>query len=120
MRSLFLILVLSCSVATWAQNSSPSDSAPSKAQPPDSTSSKPTTAQNPNLAPPRSDTVNANDLGNEPGQSSSKDTLIDLSPPADDAKAHPQSSDVLKDERGSGNSDVGEFHPWNPHKAAKD
>ena len=23
-------------------------------------------------------------------------------------------------QRGSGNPDVGEFHPWNPHKAAKD
>src|SRR5579864_9802134 len=121
MRSLFLILVLSCSVAACAQNSSPSDSAPSKAQPPDSTSSKPTTAQNPNLAPPRSDSINASELGNEPGQSSSKDTLIDLTPPADDAKAHPQSSDAGKEEaRPSGSSDVGEFHPWNPHKAAKD
>jgi tetratricopeptide (TPR) repeat protein len=120
MRSLFLILVLSCSVASWAQNSSPSNSTPTKAQPPDSTPSKPTPPRNPNLAPPRSDTVNANDLGDEPGQSSSKDTLIDLSPPADDAKAHPQSSDALKDERPSDNSDVGEFHPWNPHKAAKD
>jgi tetratricopeptide (TPR) repeat protein len=120
MRSLFLILVLSCSVASWAQNSTPSNSTPTKAQPPDSTPSKPTPPRNPNLAPPRSDTVNANDLGDEPGQSSSKDTLIDLSPPADDAKAHPQSSDALKDERPSGNSDVGEFHPWNPHKAAKD
>ena len=53
--------------------------------------------------------------------SSSKDTLIDLSPPEDDAKAHPQSSEILMDaERSSGNPDVGEFHPWNPHKAAKD
>jgi tetratricopeptide (TPR) repeat protein len=120
MRSLLLIIVLSCSVVAWTQNSSPSNSAPSKAQPPDSTPSKPTTPQNPNLTPPRSDTVNANELGDEPGQSSSKDTLIDLSPPADDAKAHPQSADALKDERPSGNSDVGEFHPWNPHKAAKD
>jgi tetratricopeptide (TPR) repeat protein len=121
MRSWFLILVLLCGAAAWSQNSSPSNSTPSKAQPPDSTSSKPTTAQTPNLAPPRSDTINANELGDEPGQSSSKDTLIDLSPPADDAKAHTQSSDALKDEqRPSGNSGVGEFHPWNPHKAAKD
>jgi tetratricopeptide (TPR) repeat protein len=121
MRSLFLILALSCGAAAWSQNSSPSSGSPSKAQPPDSTSSKPTTAQNPSLAPPRSDSINASELGDEPGQSSSKDTLIDLSPPADDAKVHPQSSDVGKDEpRPSGSSDVGEFHPWNPHKAAKD
>jgi tetratricopeptide (TPR) repeat protein len=113
--------MLSCGAAAWSQNSSPSNSTPSKAQPPDSTSSKPATAQAPKLAPPRSDTINANELGDEPGQSSSKDTLIDLSPPADDAKTHPQNSDALKDEkRPSGTSDVGEFHPWNPHKAAKD
>src|SRR5579862_1248198 len=127
MRSLLLILVLASSV--WAQNSSPSNSptnspassTPSNPRPPDSPSSKPDTARTPSLAPPRSDTVNANDLGNETGESSSKDTLIDLSPPADDDKAHSQSSDALKDEgRPSGNSDVGEFHPWNPHKAAKD
>ena len=42
---------------------------------------------------------------------------IDLSPPADDAKAHPQSSDILTDEGSAGVSDV---HPWDPHKAAKD
>jgi tetratricopeptide (TPR) repeat protein len=121
MRSLLLILLLACSVAVWAQNSSSSDSAPSNSQTPDSTSSKPATKRTPNLAPPRSDRVNADALGNEPGESSSKDTLVDLSPPEDDAKAHPQSSEILMDaERASGNSDVSEFHPWNPHKAAKD
>src|SRR5579864_2340768 len=121
MRSLLLIVGLACSLSVWAQNSSPGNSTPSKAQPQDTSSSKPAAAQTPNLAPPRSDTINANELGDESGQSSSKDTLIDLSPPADDAKAHPQNPDALKDEgRPSGNSDVGEFHPWNPHKAAKD
>ena len=111
MRSLLLIFVLACSVAVWAQNSSPNNSAPSNAQSPDSTSSKPATARTPNLAPPRSDTVNANDLGDQPGESSSKDTLIDLSPPVDDDKAHGQTSEVVKDgEHTSGNSDVGEFH----------
>jgi tetratricopeptide (TPR) repeat protein len=121
MRSLLLILLLACSVAVWAQNSSSSNSAPSNSQTPESTSSKPATKRTPNLAPPRSDRVNADALGDEPGESSSKETLIDLSPPEDDAKAHPQSSEILMDaERASGNSDVSEFHPWNPHKAAKD
>jgi tetratricopeptide (TPR) repeat protein len=64
--------------------------------------------------------VNADALDGS-GTSSSKDTLIDLSPPEDDAKAHPQSADILMDAaRGSATADVGEFHPWNPHKAAKD
>jgi tetratricopeptide (TPR) repeat protein len=61
--------------------------------------------------------VSAGDLGDKTGESSSKDTQIDLSAPADDDKKHPLSSDVLMD-AGSGSS-VGEFHPWDPHKAAK-
>jgi tetratricopeptide (TPR) repeat protein len=124
MRSLLSVLVLGCSVGLWAQNSTPSASEPANAQTPDSSSSpasKPAAPRTPNLAPPRSDSVNADALDNEPGESSSKDTLIDLSPPADDAKAHPQSSEMLMDvERSSGDANVSEFHPWNPHKAAKD
>jgi len=56
----------------------------------------------------------------EPGESSSKADPVDLSPPADDVKTHPQSSEILMDEGTSGGADVGEFHPWDPHKAAKD
>src|ERR1700732_4482351 len=118
MRSLLLILFVACSVSVWAQD--PTPSAAPNPQAPDSASSQP--ARSPNLAPPRSDRVNADALGGEPGESSSKETKVDLSPPADDDKAHPQSSDLLVDEsRGAaGNADVSEFHPWNPHKAAKD
>ena len=122
MRSVLLVAFLASSVAVWSQNSSPSNSAPANSQAPDSSSSpatKPATPHNPTLAPPRSDRVNANDL--EEGESSSKDNPIDLSPPADDEKAHPQSSDILMDAEGApGNAGVSEFHPWNPHKAAKD
>jgi tetratricopeptide (TPR) repeat protein len=75
----------------------------------------------PNQGPPRSDRINADALGNDPGDSSSKDSQIDLSPPADDAKQHPQSSEALMNaEVSSGTADVSEFHPWDPHKAAKD
>ncbi|HTJ30862.1 MAG TPA: tetratricopeptide repeat protein [Acidobacteriaceae bacterium] len=119
MRSWIVILLLTVSTALWAQGSS---SASSKAQAPDSSSkaSRPV-AQNPNLAPPRSDTVNVRDLGADSGDSSSKDTQIDLTPPADDAKAHPKSSEVLEDVEGEpGSGDVNEMHPWDPHKAAKD
>jgi len=75
----------------------------------------------PGMSPPRSDRVQADDLGSDVGQSSSKDTQIDLSPPADDAKAHPQSSTAVAEAeaealRGSG---VSEFKTWDPHKAAK-
>lgn len=129
MRSMLSIVLFALSVALlsgtlssaelFAQTAPPSP-APSNSQPPDSSASKPASSRTPNLAPPRSDTVNADSLGNEPGQSSSQDTLIDLSPPPDDAQAHPQSSQILMDEGSSGSSSAGGFRYWDPHKAAKD
>jgi tetratricopeptide (TPR) repeat protein len=99
-----------------AQSSNPPAPAPSRSQKPDSAAPPPAKSQpSPNLAPPRSDSVNADSLDNGPGESSSKDTQVDLSPPPDDAKGHPHSSDVLKDEGSSG-----DVHPWDPHRAAKD
>src|SRR6266852_2394980 len=52
-------------------------------------------------------------------ESSSKDTRIDLSPPKDDEKNHPMSGAAVSDAEEAA-SDVQEFHPWDPHKAAKD
>lgn len=112
MRSLLLALLIVASVAAWAQNSSAPDSASSKSK--ESSSSTP--ARSPNLAPPRSDRVDASTLPDD-GQSSSKSTQIDLSPPADDAKAHPKNSEILMDE---GSAEAADTHPWDPHKAAKD
>ena len=75
----------------------------------------------PSMEPPRSDRVQADDLGAGVGDSSSKDTQVDLSPPADDAKAHPQSSAALAEAEAAslGNGGITEFHTWDPHKAAK-
>ncbi len=45
-----------------------------------------------------------------------------MSPPEDDAKAHPKSSTAVAEAEAevlSGNG-VTEFHTWDPHKAAKD
>jgi tetratricopeptide (TPR) repeat protein len=50
--------------------------------------------------------------------SSSKDTRIDLSPPKDDAKKHPESGAAVMDSEEL--ADVDEMHAWDPHKAAKD
>lgn len=122
MSRLFFVLLLGCSLGAWAQDSStPASSSPSSASSPSSSSAaqdskaKPRT---PSLDPPRSDRVNADDLSNGEGESSSKDTQIDLSAPADDTKKHPQSSEALRDEEGS-SGDIAEFHPWDPHRAAK-
>jgi tetratricopeptide (TPR) repeat protein len=67
----------------------------------------------PNSAPPRSDRVDAASL-DDSGESSSKDTQIDLSPPPGEDKNPGSSADDLDSDG------VGEFHPWDPHKAAKD
>lgn len=133
MRSLLPFLLLT-TVAAFGQTSSsapansPSGNAASKtstpaasdapnSQTPDANSSKTDPARNPHLDPPRSDRVDASALPD--GESSSKDSQIDLSPPPEDVKAHPHDSDVLVDE-GSGTTDTTKFRYWDPHKAAKD
>ena len=127
--SLLFIFLLG-SAAVWAQSSSgASNSAPAKqdsgssstssASSPSSSGTDSNPARRPNLEPPRSDRVRADSL--EEGESSSKESPIDLSPPPDDTSAHPKSSEMLEDaEESSGNGEVSEFHPWDPHKAAKD
>ena len=106
----------------WAQSSpAPATAPPANSQTPDAASSsadKSVKPNSPNLAPPRSDSVNAGAL--DDGESSSKDTQIDLSPPPGDAQQHPQSADAVTDARFEASGDVAEFHPWDPHKAAKD
>ncbi|HUI84107.1 MAG TPA: tetratricopeptide repeat protein [Candidatus Binatia bacterium] len=91
---LFICVCLAGSVA--AQDSPPVEQVPvdKSAPPPKDNASR----------PPRSDNVPA-------GESSSRQTAIDVSPPADDAKSHPES------ELGAG--DVDEFTPYNPMKAMK-
>jgi tetratricopeptide (TPR) repeat protein len=75
----------------------------------------------PNLLGQASD--KASDRNREAGESSSRDTRIDISPPKDDAKSHPYSKAAVADleaEDNPENSDVQEVHPWNPMKALKD
>ncbi|MBV9573429.1 MAG: hypothetical protein JOY93_05200 [Acidobacteriales bacterium] len=67
-----------------------------------------------NQAPPRSE------RDKEAGESSSSDTRIDLSAPANDAKSHPASSTLPVDPNAEVSDGVQEMHPWNPYKAAKD
>jgi tetratricopeptide (TPR) repeat protein len=113
MRNLLLIVLL----AGYAAAQAPAN--PTKSQTPDAASTqKP--AHTPNLAPPRSDSVNVDALDDSPGDSSSKETQIDVTPPPGDAKAHPDSANPLKDEGSDAASDVNEMRPWDPHRAAKD
>ncbi len=93
-RYLMLALICLCLVgasSSWAQEP-PVEKVPvDKSAPP---------PQDNREAPPRSD------------ESSSKQTQIDVSPPANDIKDHPGAD--LDD------SDVNEFTPWSPMKAMKD
>jgi len=47
---------------------------------------------------------------------------MDLAPPEDDAKTHPQSSAAMAEAEAEilgGSGRITEFHTWDPHKAAK-
>ena len=101
MRRFFPLAVLCLLLGGWAlaqQQSQPDPAQPGQ-----------------NQAPPRSDRArNA-----EAGESSSSDTRIDLSPPKDDAKNHPNSGIDDKDPEDEPDN-VQEMHPWNPYRAMKD
>lgn len=63
------------------------------------------------------------DRRREAQESSSHDTRIDISPPKDDAKNHPNSKSAVADLEEADKpdaSDIQEFRPWNPMKALKD
>lgn len=122
-RWLSLLLLMS-TVGVWAQNSSspaPLPDAPQPTSPPSpppatTTPSTPTPPPKPNFNPPSSDHVDADALPE--GSSSSKDNDIDLTPPAGDAAAHPNSPSSFGAAPTA--ADINETRPWNPHKAAKD
>ena len=59
------------------------------------------TAEPPRAAPPE-----------VPGSSTSKEDRVDITPPSNDTKTHPNAD--------LDNPDIGEFHPFDPHRAAKD
>jgi len=102
MRSVFVTLLFTVSLGGWALAQQPSQ--PDPHQP----------AQN--QAPPRSDQAREA----EAGESSSRDTRIDLSPPRDDAKNHPNSGVAASNPEDEPPPDVEEMHPWNPYRAMKD
>ena len=64
--------------------------------------------------------MRADELEPGSGDSSSKDTHVDLSAPADDAKAHPNSTEAVAHAEAENSGDVTEFRTWDPHRAAKD
>jgi tetratricopeptide (TPR) repeat protein len=101
MRSLLVSLLVAFCLGGWAiaqQQSQPDPEQPAQ-----------------NQSPPRSD----RDREAEAGESSSRDTRVDLSPPKDDAKNHPNSG-IVDTNPEDEPADVQEMHPWNPYRAMKD
>jgi tetratricopeptide (TPR) repeat protein len=98
---LWIILALACALTLpLAAQQGPSTQPDSKV-----------TLPKKNPAPPRSDDQRSTAPSHESGgYSSSKDTMIDLSPPAGE-KHPPRDSEEA--------SDVNELKPWNPHRASK-
>ena len=81
----------------------------------DKTSGNQNGTQNRIPAPPRSDDSSDDSAEAPPmtkGESSSKDTKVDLSPPVGDAADHPDSSP-------DPSAGPAEFHAWDPHRAMK-
>ncbi len=85
----------------------------------------------PSEAPPRSDDADAvpalasGATSDDRTFSSSRENIIDLSPPKDDLKAHPDSAAAMakvadEDNAEAAAAEVQEFHQWNPMKALKD
>jgi len=65
--------------------------------------------------------VPRSDRNAEAEESSSRDTKIDITPPKDDAKNHPNSASAMEAVEEQPSADgVQEFRPWNPMKALKD
>jgi len=86
-------------------------------------------AQQQPASPPAQDQSSSRsdlDRDKEANESSSRDNRIDISPPKDDAKNHPNSGVAVSEagkaapEADAAPTDVQELHPWNPHRANKD
>jgi tetratricopeptide (TPR) repeat protein len=77
----------------------------------------------PNQDTDKASAEKARERNREAEESSSRDTKIDIRPPRDDAKGHPNSAAAVSDletKKKPDDSEIQEFHPWNPLKAKKD
>ena len=128
-----MLLLAVCSVAASAQAAPPQDQAKKPAASKQSasaarktvpSSSTATTPENPasdaeSKNPAASGTTDpaSNNAEDNRNFSSSREGVLDLSPPKDDRKDHPNSS--LPGDEDADDSGVQELHSWNPMKALK-
>jgi tetratricopeptide (TPR) repeat protein len=105
---LISVLLVSLAAAV-AQQSSPGPNQPAKKTP-----ARPAPADSKSVGSKSQGSQNQPSQNNDPAFSSSRDNIIDLSPPPRDAKDHPDSANAVDDVTG-----IQEFHPWNPMRAMK-
>ena len=122
-------LLLAASVAASAQVQTPQPEkpppAPTKASPPAKKDRSAPDTTNPDKSAPAAESngtvasAAGDPASDDPNFSSSRETIIDLSPPKDDRKDHPGSASAV-DDATEADTGVQEFHQWNPMKALKD
>jgi tetratricopeptide (TPR) repeat protein len=132
-RIRFLILFSAVLTAISLAQNAPDKTAPDRSAPDAASANKSSTgsasADGSSSDQPASDKSAAQNPDAE--ASSSRDTRVDLTPPKDDDKNHPNSKAAAADlepsdkpdtspDTSRDTSDVQEFHPWNPMKAIKD
>lgn len=119
MRRWFWLYFLAATLV--AAQESPAGSSAAQKSPPSSSPAPASSQEKPADSSAKPSTPTPPSANISDGVSSSKDEPFDLSPPPGDAAEHPQSADILLDEgSATGNGEITEFHPWDPHKAAKD
>jgi tetratricopeptide (TPR) repeat protein len=113
--------------SAWGQTPQPGQpKTPPQNPAKESTSAAQSQQPSANAAAPRSNdaqTASTSSDTDDRNFSSSRASIIDLSPPKDDLKDHPDSAAALEKATEQANAeakDVQEFHPWNPMKALKD
>ena len=112
---IIVVFALAAGHISAQQDSNSNKSNPSPAPPNQSSPAQP--------PPGQSSPTPAAGAPGDSAESSSRDTRIDTAVPRDDAKSHPNSEEAISDldapPPSDSNSDVQEFHPWNPYKANK-
>ncbi len=117
MRIRFPIVFLALLTAVLQAQDSPDKSAPDKPA-----SDHPASSH---AAPEQTASDKAAAQNRDTEASSSRDTRIDISPPNNDEKSHPDSQAAVaglgpESADNPDTSGIQEFHPWNPMKALKD
>jgi tetratricopeptide (TPR) repeat protein len=120
-RLLLILMVSAGSVLMYAQNPLPPNQSAPRSDSESNSQQLPRSDSRTQQSQPDDEKSPGEDSATpvKPGESSSRDNIIDLSPPKGDDLKH-LGSDEAMESSNSDDSEVSEFKPWNPHKAQKD